>query len=104
MEGQGQQLNKSCSYHEDMCPEPPNSCQDDPLSSHTPTPGFMERGHLDRENDKSIQRIHFAQMSKTYLKVTATVMKHDVQAILPSVIWNNDKFFLAALEVCMKFQ
>ena len=40
-------------------------------------------------------------MSKTYLKVTATVMKHDVQAILPSVIWNNDKFFLAALEVLM---
>ena len=29
----------------------PNSCQDDPLSSQTPTPDFMYGGHLDREND-----------------------------------------------------
>ncbi len=29
----------------------PSSCQDDPLSSQTPTSDFVDRGHLDREND-----------------------------------------------------
>ena len=29
----------------------PNSCQDDPLSSQTPAGDFVDRGHLDGEND-----------------------------------------------------
>ena len=33
------------------CPEHPSSCQDDPLSSQTPTPYFEDGGHLDHEND-----------------------------------------------------
>ena len=31
----------------DSCPENPNSCQDYPLSSHTPVPKFVDGGHLD---------------------------------------------------------
>ena len=34
------------SYHEHI-----SSCQDDPLSSQTPTLDFEDMGHLDREND-----------------------------------------------------
>jgi len=36
---------------EDRCPEHPSSCQDDPLSSKTPNPDFMDRVHLDREKN-----------------------------------------------------
>ncbi len=36
----------SCSYNGDMCPEHTIFCQDYPLSSQTPTPGFMDRGHM----------------------------------------------------------
>ena len=37
--------------YEDRCHEHLSSCQDDSLSSQTPTPDFVDRGHLDREND-----------------------------------------------------
>ena len=44
-------LSKSCSYFCDSCPEHPNSCQYDSLPSSTPTLDFMDRMHLDGEND-----------------------------------------------------
>ena len=37
--------------NEDRCPEHPSFCQDDHLSSKTPTPDLLDRCHLDREND-----------------------------------------------------
>ena len=40
----------SWKYYEDRGPKHPGSCQDDPLSSWTPTPDFVDGGHLDREN------------------------------------------------------
>ena len=42
---------KSCLYHGAGCLEHPNSCQDDALSSKTPTLDFVDRGLLDREDE-----------------------------------------------------
>ena len=47
---------KSCSYYCNSCSEHPNSCQNDYrqdhfLSSLTPTLDFMDRRHLDVENN-----------------------------------------------------
>ena len=44
-------LSKSCSYNRDRCPEHPNFCQDYPQTSQTPTPDFVDGGHLGGEND-----------------------------------------------------
>ena len=37
--------------HDHISPEHPSSYQNDPLSSQTLTPDFVDRSHLDREND-----------------------------------------------------
>ena len=43
-------LGPDCSFHHiPDCSS--SSCQDDPLSSQTRTPDFVDRGHLDRKND-----------------------------------------------------
>ena len=44
-------LRKSCLLYRERCPEHPNSCQDDPMSSKTPIQDFVDGGHLDKEND-----------------------------------------------------
>ena len=51
-----QVFNKSCSYCEDRCAEHPKSCQDNPLSSQTPTPESVDLGH------QSTQCIHVSIM------------------------------------------
>ena len=64
-------------YNRDRCPEHPSSCQDDPLSSQTPTPDFVDRGHLDRENDILVRQVLLQKndhaMNIGVLNITAPV-------------------------------